>query len=95
MTFRKALSSVQVNGDNILQAAQQGYGQKKDDICVYFHPEHKKLVMEWFNNLFMKGTSLKHEREIETSVAKQKKEQQLCVTNIKNNNCVKLLQQKD
>ena len=70
MTFRKALSSAQVNGVNMFQAAEQGHGQNKEDVYVYFHPEHKKLVMKWFNDLFVKGTSLKHEREIETSIAK-------------------------
>ena len=42
-------------------------------MCVYFHPEHKQLAMKWFNDLFMKGISLKKKREIKASVVKQTK----------------------
>ena len=54
---------MQVNGVKIFQAVEQRYGQMKDAVCVYFHPEHR-------NDLFMKGFSLKHECEIKTSFVK-------------------------
>ena len=57
---------MQVNGVKIFQAVEQRYGQMKDAVCVYFHPEHR-------NDLFMKGFSLKHECEIKTSFVKQTK----------------------
>ena len=52
-----------MNGVKIFQAVEQRYGQMKDVVCVYFHPEHR-------NDLFMKGFSLKHECEIKTSFVK-------------------------
>ena len=32
MTFRKALSEVQINNETIFQAGEQGYGFKNEDI---------------------------------------------------------------
>ena len=47
-TFRKALSEVQISNETIFQAVEQGYGTRSDDIFVYYHPEHKRLVLKWF-----------------------------------------------
>jgi len=46
MTFRKALSEVQINNETIFQAVEQGYGFKNEDIFIYYHPIHKKLVLQ-------------------------------------------------
>ena len=48
MTFRKALSEVQVNNETIFQAVEQGFRFRNGDVFVYYHPEHKKLVLQWF-----------------------------------------------
>lgn len=44
MTLGKVFLSTKVNGASIFQAVEQGHGQRKDDVFVYFHPEHKRLV---------------------------------------------------
>ena len=49
MTLRKALSMVNVNGVAIFQAIEQGYGNKGNNTFLYYHPEHKQLVLKWFN----------------------------------------------
>ena len=41
MTLRKALLSIKVNDEPIFQAVEQEYSQRKEDVFVYFHPEHK------------------------------------------------------
>jgi len=48
MTMRKALSKVKVNNEVIFQAVEQGYGTINDHIFVYYHPEHRRLVAQWF-----------------------------------------------
>ena len=75
MTFRKALAEVIVNKEIIFQAIEQGYGTRSNDLFVYYHPEHKKLVSQWFQDDFMKGIVLKNSRVLETSIAKQNQEQ--------------------
>ena len=45
-TFRKALSEVQISNETIFQAVEQGYGTRRDDIFLYYHPEHKRLVLK-------------------------------------------------
>jgi len=70
MKMRKALSEVIINNKTIFQAVEQGFGFRNKDIFVYYHPEHKKLVLQWFNELFMKGIALKHQHEIETFILK-------------------------
>ena len=47
----------------------------KDHIFVYYHPEHRRLVMQWFQEEFMNGIELYQRRELETSIIKQTKEQ--------------------
>jgi len=82
MTFRKALSEVKINNEIIFQAVEQGYGFKNEDIFVYYYPEYKKLVLQWFHDEFMKGIVLKKQRELETSVIKQTKEQKMYSENV-------------
>ena len=49
---------------------EQGYGARNKDIFVYYHPEHKKLVLQWFNEQFMNGIQLYNQRELETLIIK-------------------------
>ena len=49
---------------------------------MYYHPEHKKLVLQWFQQEFMKGIVLKNQRELKTSIIKQTKEQKMYVENV-------------
>jgi len=76
-TFRKALSEVQISNETIFQAVEQGYGTRSDDIFLYYHPEHKRLVLKWFQDEFMKGIVLENSRQLETSVLKQTEEQKM------------------
>ena len=76
-TFRKALSEVQISNETIFQAVEQGYGTRSDDIFVYYHPKHKRLVLKWFQDEFMKGIVLENSRQLETSVLKQTEEQKM------------------
>jgi len=82
MTMRKALLGVKVNNKIIFQAVEQGFGHHNEDVFVYFHLEYKQLINKWFNELFMKRIVLQKQRDIETSVIKQSKEQQIYFTNV-------------
>ena len=82
MTFRKALSEVQINNEMIFQAVEQGYGSRNDNIFVYYHPEHKRLVLKWFHDEFMKGIVLKNQRQLESLVMKQTEDQKLYSQNV-------------
>ena len=44
-TFRKALSEVTISNEMIFQAIEQGYRVHSNDIFIYYHPEHRKLVL--------------------------------------------------
>ena len=75
MTMRKALSEVKVNDEVIFQAIEQGYGDMNDHMFLYYHPEYRRLVMQWFQDEFMKGIELYQRRELQTSITKYTKEQ--------------------
>ena len=76
MTFRKALAEVKIDNEVIFQAVEQGYGNMDDHIFLCYHPEHRKLVMKWFQTEFMRGIELEHHRMLETSIVQQTSEQQ-------------------
>ena len=76
ITLRKALTEVKIDDEVIFQAIEQGYGDVNKHVFVCYHPEHRKLVMQWFQKEFMKGIQLEHQRTLETSIMQQTSEQQ-------------------
>ena len=60
MILRNALLSIKNDNKKLFHAIEQGYGKRNEDVYTYYCPEHKRLVINQFNNNFMKGIILSH-----------------------------------